>query len=371
MKERFFDQNLLNEIIDQAHNPPGGDKVMGNFYMAVVWMIDGQEELARLLEQVKRGRPEITDKHLVNLLFRSCQYLKLQNHDLSHRNYQDPKLWQEELHKIMSDSNQSSLLEACLLTKSTTTTIYQRYAGPYAIMAHLFDGQAITVADLGCGGNYGLRGIDVGELFQSVEDKTPSQTFSQLLSRPINIEEGWAIDKEDPDANETKIWRLSCSLYPQELGLLPKIEEFEERIKGSRRIQFLQADLLRYDGLRPVVSDVVILSTVLYQLHRAEQMKFLKQAKQFLKPGGIIIVQDFAQKDPTNPTHLDFSESWFGREFTYRTFITQEQRDWKFAELLQWSNGRCEIVRAGLDFKDVFNPYLESSAKTALAHSTS
>lgn len=356
MLETNLDQGgLLNEIIDQAHNPPGGDPVLGAFYTATLQAIDGQQPFGKLVVRAKVNRPDITDKHFVNLLFRTFQFLRLGTGDLSYRAVEDVDWWSSELSGVASQNGQKGEFEDILKHRSTTTTIYQRYTGPYAIIAHFFDGKKVTVADLGCGGNYGLRGIDIGEKFQPIKDSTPNSTISKLLSQHINLTDGVSMDKDDPDIEETRLWRLACSFYPQELDQLPNIEEFEKRIKGSQRVRFVEADLLRYDGLRPIYSDVVILSTVLYQLHRAEQLKLLEQAKQFLNPNGILIVQDFAQKDPSHPTHLDFSESWFGREFTYRTFIASIQTNWRFLEGLRWDSGRCRTVGAGTDFAQIFN----------------
>lgn len=354
MTEKFFDQNLLNELVDNSHNPPGKDPVLGHFYKAVVQMVDENEPIAYLLDTVRRTRPNVTAKHLVNLLFRSYQHIQFRERDLSYRDFETTNQWHQELTRIHKDSRLNELFARLLMNKSTTTTIYQRYAGPYIVISYLLNGNPVSITDLGCGGNYGLRGIDINEPFKPIYDETPKQVISQSLQKEINLKSGIAIDKEDPDEEEVKQWRMACGFYPQELDQLPTIEDFERRIRRSSRVEFMKVDLLASDKLPIIATDVIILSTILYQLRRPEQVFLLNRAKQFLNPNGILIVQDFAEKDPEESTHLDFNESWFGRKFTYRTFLASARTSWEFLELLQWDNGRCNAVRPGQDFREVF-----------------
>lgn len=358
MAETAFDRNLYEELVDQGLHPPGADPSLGSFYRAVILMIDDGDLLGRMLGQAKQQRTDITDKHWVNLLFRSIQYIKMQQGDYSYRKFEDPQDWRSELAAITADDQMRTALDYSLRRRTTTTTIYQRYAGPYATIANLFDGTPTSIADLGCGGNHGLRGIELHETFVTPEDHTPTAMVSRLLAQPINLERGLAIDKEDPDDEEVKCWRLACSFYPKELDQLPNTIAFESKIRGSQRVQFLQLDLLTspFNSAFPGTMDITILSTILYQLQRPAQLLLIEKAKTLLKSDGILIVQDFAEKDPDNPSHLRFNESWFGRESGYRTFLVGERTNWKFLELLQWDSGRCKTVRPGQDFSEVFQP---------------
>lgn len=370
--------SLYNELVNQSDNPPGNDPVLGSYYQAIVIGIDQTTPIAGFLKGVQDKRPGLTDKHFVNLLYRTYQYRKLEAQDLSFRTFDTPEKWQPELARILADEESRKTWENLLLTKSTTTTIYQRYAGSYAVISHIFDGKPVSVADLGCGGNYALRGIELKEPFKPITDETPNQVLHKMLSQVINLERGLAIDKENPDDERVRKWRLACGFYPQELDELPSIVAFEDRIrKESRRVQFLPADLVSFNWLPSSVVDVSILSTVLYQLCKDEQVKLIEQAKGLLKPSGILIVQDFAAKNPEFPNTLTFNESWSGRKFGYRTFLACAETDWQFREALQWMGGRCTTVRAGEDFDEIFvRTPLHSKAysrafNAALAHSTS
>lgn len=373
MTEIIPDQGLLNELIDQAHNPPGQDPVLGAFYAATIRAIDTQKPFGKLVTGVKTNRPDITDKHFVNLLFRTFQFQRFQTGNLNYRIMDDIEWWSLELDRIANTPEEELIFKDTLRQKTTTTTIYQRYAGPHAVLAYLLNGNSVTITDLGCGGNYGLRGMELREPFKPVTDQTPGRDVTKFLAQPINLLSGLAVDKEDPDDEEVRRWRLACNFYPKELDGIKTLQDFEQRIRGSRRIKFMQGDLLRMDFNPKHQSSAIILSTMLYQLQRQDQVRLLGKVRDWLEKDGILIVQDFAEKDSNNPTHLDFSESWFGRGFSYRTFIASEKTGWIFQEALQWDNGRCTSVRAGQDFEYVFSqsPQEVNSFSATLAHSTS
>ncbi|MBI2019089.1 hypothetical protein HYS95_00280 [Candidatus Daviesbacteria bacterium] len=350
-----IDRNFVDTLSDQAKNPPGNDPVLGSLYTVVLDMASNEGPMAETLRSVKRRRPDITNTHLVNLLPRTIQYMRLKEHDLLNvATFTTPEHWEAELSRVLYDEPTRQTWENLLVNKSTTTTVYQRSAGPYALIAYLYDGVPVSIADLGCGGNYTLRGMELRESFKAITDETPNQIVTRLISQRVNLRRGLGIDKENPDDREVRDWRLACR-YPEELREIPEIVRFEERLReGSRRVQFLQADLVSFDWLPRRIVDVVILSTILYQLKPEEQVILLTRAKSLLKPDGILAVQDFAAKDPQSPTTLRFDETWSGLKFGYRTFLSCRETDWTCQEALQWMGGRCNVVRAGEDFDEIF-----------------
>ncbi len=345
-----FDPNFLSELIDSAHNPPGNDPVLKSFYTAIVEMVE-EGNISGFLSKIKDSRKDTTYKHLVNLLYRSFQAIKFKQNDFSYRDFKDVHQWINELKSLISNQKTKSYFEKLLLTKSTTTTIYQRYAGPYGLVAYLFDGQDVRIADLGCGGNYGLRGIATFEPFKKIKDQTSGRLVNKMLAKKISLNQGIALDKEDPDSPEVKLWRLACSFYPKELGEVKQVLSFEERIKKTKAVKFLKIDLLTTKMLPQIKVNVAILSTILYQLNFEQQLLMIEQAKKVLSRDGLLIVQDFAAKNLANPKHLDFNESWFGKSFSYRTFISGPKTNFEFWEILRWDSGRCQMVKNGEDFE--------------------
>lgn len=361
MKDNF-DPNLLSELVDCAHNPPGADPVLAAFYSCLVDMVSNGEPMADILMNIKKRRPDITYKHLVNLIYRAFQAVKFNKNDLSYQTFLDTAGWRKELRKLYSDQKDRAYFEKLLRTKSTTTTIYQRYAGPYAIAAYFWDSKPVLLADLGCGGNYGLRGIEMGAPFKHIDDQTPGKIVQKLVNKKINLKAGLAVDKENPDDPKVSLWRMACSFYPQELPTINSVMKFERKIQQSSRVRFIQADLLSSQRLPAQSCDVVILSMILYQLNLNQQLSLIERSKRLLRRGGMMIVQDFAAKNLVNSHQLDFNESWFGQQFSFRTFVAGKRTNWFFWEIFQWNNGRCLSVRPGEDFTRIFK---KQSAKNS------
>ncbi|MDP3982986.1 MAG: hypothetical protein Q8Q65_02835, partial [bacterium] len=176
--ESSVDRNLYEVLDDQGLHPPGRDPSLGSFYRAVVQMINEGDNLAFILGEAQRHRLEITAEHMANLLFRSVQRIELGMGDTSYRFFEEPAQWRRELSKLTSDKQHRDALIYSLNHRTTSTTIYQRYAGPYAIIVHLFDGSPVSVVDLGCGGNFGLRGFELHEPLVPPNDNTPNQTVT-------------------------------------------------------------------------------------------------------------------------------------------------------------------------------------------------
>ncbi|MBI3443440.1 methyltransferase domain-containing protein [Candidatus Woesebacteria bacterium] len=342
---------ILTEFENQTQNPP--DPFIRDCYKAVLERYD-KEDIKTLFSQVISHR-EINPKHFVNLFFRGIQYIELTK--IRREDYPDclksPADWGKELELILS--TYKDVFREILLRKDTQTTIYQRYAGPKAILSALFPGKDLVIADFGCGGNYGLRGIELNEPFGEIEDHSKEKIVTQLIHKRLPVGKGLAIDKEEPDNPNAKSWRLSCSFYPSELGKLASILAFEDRLKEAKRTSFLQKDI-RYltaaylNGLTPSNSfDGVIISSVLYMMPD-QQNSVLESAKSLLKPNGIVIIQDFAEKIKDS-TKLNFDEDWFGRELPYRSFVASDLTGWEMKEIFKWTNGRCRKVIDGEDFE--------------------
>lgn len=350
-------------------NPPGKDKCMGAFYTALTDLVQSEDNgtINSFLQHVV-GQREFTPQHLTNLIFRVFQYIKLfkekdYGYPLNHNGHNQ---WKIEIPDLLE--KHGKLMTELLLTKDTTTTIYQRYAGTQAVINGFFPDKKLKVADFGCGGNYGLPGLIKGIPFKVISDETPDQILSVLINHKPDISEGLAIDKIDPQDPHEKAWRLACSFYPQELSQLADLMVFEASIADIPNVKFMQADLLSLNvdhfnngayTLPAGYFDAVVMNTLCYQLNPQEQERVLEIAKRSIKKGsGLVVVQDFAIKDSIIPGRLQFLESWFAEKDPYRTYVCGESTNWRFKEFLRWSSGRCLEVRAGEDFKELlYNKY--------------
>ena len=127
----------------------------------------------------------------------------------------------------------------------------------------------------------------------------------------------------------------------------------ENRLAASHQVRFLESDLLALPVGTPDLPihkfDAVVMNTVCYQMPQAQEN--VQAAEGLLKPHGLFIIQDFARKDPANPTRLNFGVNCHQQPFSYRTFAIGAPTNGEMKELLQWNDGRCQAVRPGEDYQ--------------------
>jgi len=348
-------KNLLRE---QSISPPGQDKCIGSCYEAIVSLMDTDVNVEGFFEDIYYERPSLTPSHTVNLLFRSIQHIQLNlKKDLAYLDFQSSEDWMPTLVDIF-DSEYVDVLKELLLTKDTVTTVFQRYAGPKAIISSYWNGDPVNIADFGCGSNVGLPGMEMNIPFQSISDGTPGQLMIAETGKPTNSEIGLAVDKQNPAESEVQLWSRACSYYPSELRSQNGNASLESGIKNGHSIVFLRADLLSFQAPHMIPKnefDAVILSTILYQRTVEDRSRIIDEAREVIKPKGIVIIQDFARKSSHDAASLEFNGAWGGGEFGYRTFISRKYPDPDMLEVFRWSDGRCREVLPGEDFDAVMH----------------
>ncbi len=348
---------VIRTFNDQSIKPPGNDPSIASFNASLVALCKSDFEISSFLADQYHMRANISPVHFVNLTFRAVQYIQLyveQGRDhLAYRYFDSPDQWIDRIQRVFGEHK--NVTTDILQNKDTVTTIYQRYAGPRSLIGRLFPDQKIRIADLGCGANHGLRGIDLNEPFGTIVDETPDSKFSQSLSLPVSIEDALAIDSENFESPDANAWYVACSFYPKELDNVAHVKELESRLKRSKRVRFMQTDLLEAGLPEPFFGhfNVVILSTMLYQHTPGNQQKILEEAVKATKRDGIVIVQDFAEKDSASAFGIKFTDSWFNG-YGYRTFVIRPKNPSEVLEVFRWSDGRCTQVKDGEDFEKVF-----------------
>ncbi|OGD86688.1 hypothetical protein A2164_02720 [Candidatus Curtissbacteria bacterium RBG_13_35_7] len=347
-------QDVIESFSQQAEVPPGNDLSIGTCYECLASTITEGSRRHNILSSIYKDRSTLTAPHFVNLFFRAIQYIQLfKEGNLCYSKFCTSEEWEPILERIFS-AEYSDTLREIMLTKDTATTIYHRYAGPKFIISAFRNGAEVKVADLGCGANYGLRGIEVDEPFHTIADNTPNHQFTQLLDNQVNLVEGLAIDKQNPVDPTVRNWFIACSFYPKELDTIDYVYELEKKLATrSSKVRFLQEDLL-FPSTAIAAShfDVVILSTLLYQYPEENRCTILAEAQRIIQPEGVIIIQDFAIKDPYNSHKLSFNTDWGKNQRGYRTFVMCPNSLKGLYEVLVWSDGRCHSVDRGQDYNE-------------------
>lgn len=336
---------FIEELQNQAKYPPGNDMVIRACYLSLINYLtqNSQQQFFELL----LSKRDFTPTHFANILFRAIQYMELfvfKNADYP-QGFTTTVDWDHEIEKIF-DEYLDMLIEI-LMTKDTTTTIYQRYAGVKFVVNSLYPNKNVSLVDLGCGGNLGLPGLKDNKEFEEIIDKTTGKSFTTTLNIPVQVNKIISIDKENPYEEAAINWRMACSYYPQELAKKTEVESHSEYKKDFYIMDATTSIPDEYD-IKKNEYDAVIMSTFLYQLSKSNIKKVLEFAKSLLNKNGVIIIQDFAIKENNKFKLLN---NWFSSQHPYATYILSENNKWEPMEILRWTNGRCKEVVEGRDYR--------------------
>lgn len=211
----------------------------------------------------------------------------------------------------------------------------------------------------------GVRKIAAADnMVEYEEDAVLTVKFNTGVASGLELGASISVDIAEMDDPETLLRIKSGSLNPKQQMKPSEIERYDtldmavpldiSKKEIIRRYtgDFASLDLEDFAAHSPVDHyNVVMISTILYQLTEAEKNSVLNNAKKIVKPDGLIVVQDFAKIDKTDKTRLRFYNNWY-RPYQYRTLVLDQKSDTpdEFLEILVWDSGRCEKVMLGRDF---------------------
>jgi len=361
---------LIAEYYAQSLRPPNGDPIIANFSSAMVQVMQNPD--ARAFEGgLIQERPEkITPSYRANLALRAFIAWYIQMDPVNPEIPETVEDWlpdieatvfhagprQDQYKEIMTTFNTESNVTAREIIKVLV---------PYAYRGR-FDGP-VDILDVGCSLNLGNKRlkkldrfpfdyIEYGTTLTPDKKKVPRLNVYPDLTSILNyaakqptINNIVGVDKSRP--NDRRWWPIAGSLYPSERKDALLAQRFNQLMNLGRvaGVNFVHGDFLDMNnGKLPGKHgqkkfDIVSLITMEYQ-HSAEeeQQIILENALRFLKPNGLIVVQDFANINPQNPLKLDFPDSWFNEPFLYKAMIFDPLEPEKgFQLFIQWINGRC------------------------------
>jgi SAM-dependent methyltransferase len=344
---------LIKETISQSKNHP--DKIIREYYLAVTEIYSKDKDFADFISIIENERDDIDKYHLVNLLFRSTQNIVLSEYSETDITKLNKGNWKRIYTNILKNNKHRETHMSHLLKRSTQTTVYQRYAGPKALMNLFFKGEPINVLDIGCGLNIGLPGIEQDQKFKNIKDKTKSKKFSKWLGQKTNFRNGISIDISDP--KKSYDWALSCSFYPSEMHEKKETEKVIKKLWRNTKTHFFQMDanlLSEVNKEKNIKFDVIIASTIFYQLTPEERERIFTEIHKILKPGGLLILNDFVYINKK----LSWKTNWFKRKKSSYKTVVLFNRDTKLSrpyEFVTWDNGRCREVFEGNDYNSIIN----------------
>ncbi|RJR26320.1 hypothetical protein C4561_05525 [candidate division WWE3 bacterium] len=349
-----INRKLIKEFQVQSKTHP--DKSIRAYYEALQKIAKESKNFNKFLSNVIKKRLDLNEKHLANLIYRSTQYIMLYHNGKRNLSDMESDDWVKEYTALLSDGALQELHYTQTISENTQTTKYQRYAGPKAALRAIFDSKSINVADLGCGLNIGLPGIELDFPYLKIKDNTGDNKITQLIKDQVFVKQGISVDIYDP--KEKLAWALACSFYPGELGSLEETESLIDFLWNKTRTSFYRYDAKNIARLwnekKLPLMDAVITSTFLYQLNDEERKKTFRNIGKILKQNGILIVNDFVEVDGS----LSWDVDWFEKgASSYRTVILVKNKKGfsRPYEFIVWKNARCREASAGRDFEKVIN----------------
>lgn len=304
------------------------------------------------------AHPDITFPVAFNLLLRAFQHDRMAHDESYPIGYEDKQAWKEGYEGLVGDGIRDGVLDTDLRQHLLSNKADRYKVVPlfYNLMKERF-GDNPSVLDIGCSQLHGGKKLVFRELlgpkhgpFNPLElvintrnglkvEKTISKAANLAIHETVSYGPSVGLDIRHADDVVTKQFAKACSFYPDELRYPAKVAEYEllESLDITHEtvpffnIDFSSnADVNQFRKETPLKSyDIIIFSTVLYQVTDEERTNMIVNAVNMLSDHGIIIIQDAPDKDHT-------------KKYKYITNIIDGYNVEKGEQpLLKWATGRC------------------------------
>ncbi|MEO7617425.1 MAG: class I SAM-dependent methyltransferase [Candidatus Saccharibacteria bacterium] len=368
---------IQNELVVQSQSPPAGDMRIAAFATAM-YQLSESEKFKTAIERLYIAKPNVYASYVITSLFKATQKQLLVQYPLTYPlEFKTAAVWEHAITKIFSDTIHFEEFCLDLENRTVQSNVSERYKAFKLVLMLMKDrlGEMPSVLDVGCSRNHGLKKLALNLPFQPLEIASPLRIkgstrigleshLNTLLRQDFGLSYGIGSDIVPIDMAEQASWVRNCSFYPGELLNTASVSEYDYLDNNEWDIvSFQQGDFVGkglfgdddYEG----VFDAITVSAFMYQLSDAERKQVRANLRRYLRPGGIIIYQDFAQQGYVN-SELDFEENWFSSHYPYRTLIEFEDKGEELFEVFRWQNGRCKRVMIGNDFYKVAEAGLSS-----------
>ncbi|NTU72652.1 hypothetical protein HGB07_00535 [Candidatus Roizmanbacteria bacterium] len=363
-QEEIFsnDESFISACEKRIQKPPNNDSRMALFFSALLELKKKDSRIHDLLSLVRLRRGElndsVTESHLCILFMRVVQYIKLYKEEVYENvNYADMLLTKDAWRDVIEDilANKYSLLFKLLTERKVSTNIPDRYAGIALILKILCPNKELNILDLGCsfhqGGKKMIQVSEGKDIFHTIIKPSLKKIIGNNHNKPLLIKQIVGIDKSSSQSKDELEWLLACSHYP---GNVHQIRQTRARIEilPNAKTPIINTTFQRLaEYFKENEFDIIVFSSVLYQLTKAQRIRTINLVSKLLKDDGIIFIQDTAHK---KGDALGFDDD-VGIPFSYRLFITGKLTNGSLWELLQFDSNRCAMVKEGKDLSKILS----------------
>jgi SAM-dependent methyltransferase len=368
------------EMEMQSKIPPKGDERIRAYSLANLEALVSMPAYRRIIQQAIEAKPDYPPSALANFTLRALQKPLIDRERSGYpRIFTTTAPWLEAI-ELVSDST-SKMHESYLYDvteRDLSSNIANRY-GSVKLVAQLMRSrfnERPSILDIGCSQNHGLKKLSMnskypfpdivagelkldaaGHVLGLVEEPEATALANQELHQPLRLHRTVGIDTVSIYDEDTRKFAFSCAHRPSELLDEAKVREYRMLDEEEKQhVKFVQGDFaaMDLDAIRKQAGvkrfDIVNFSTVLYQSTEPIRTIMLERAKQLLKPNGVILVQDFVEVEPQDPTRLNYYDNWFSQEYLYRTVMLDPAMSQDaFIELFRWDTSRCNQIVVSTD----------------------
>lgn len=374
---------VLSALEQQVKSPAGGDAKIPDFAIATAALLHEDGDLhGAVVEAVdyRRRKGDTNPYYFVNVLLRVVQKQLLRHADA----YQYPETfvrpddWYAAMKSLINrNSDDYDDFRIDLMGRDVQSNIRQRMSG-YVLAAALFPERfsgSLEVLDVGCSQNQGLKAFElpyqdievVGATYKRLVTSPRllhvlSERVNQLIADRSHAERKVGVDRVriwNSRGERDKLlqeWVRSCSFRPGELldRLLVAHYDLIDQNETATGTEFAVADFtqpkldLSSAGVFERSFGLVGTSAVKYHLTPKQRAAMFRNELRYVRPDGLIVVQDFASIRKNHPGELSYPKDIYSKSYQMGMFVYDPLvPHFGFREYWRWQTGRCTRIWLG------------------------
>lgn len=357
---------FFGEVETQINNPPGNDPYISAFGEAIMHeFFEGDRRFSGAVGEVLVARKDVPAPYVFNLILKYVQGYLMEVDPKYPYGYDNVSKWVEAIRDYIHDESFQNFTEN-LKQLDINSNVPDRYKGTRLVLTFFHEKlpEHPRILDIGCSQNLGLKRLMLGpaatwsptvlhtniETIQNMtdEERAENELWVRRTLRSFEHTPGPSVGIDIYNLNNPDVqkWARMCSFYPSELLDCSKLEEYDAMVRdlNFKNVDFFCGDItsLSKEQFESKVGDekfdVIIFSTMLYELTPEQREAAILNAKKFAHDKSLIIYQDFCE---VRRGKLVFYESLHKEKYRYRTIVEDMRNPGTLKEFIRWENGRC------------------------------
>jgi SAM-dependent methyltransferase len=367
-----LEQGFVEELERMSFQPPDGDKRVGAFCRATLALLDEEPKFDNIISDYLSFRTDLKPYDAVQILRSAIQKPLLKDPNFPYEYLKENK-WAKAITCLVNDEDKTDDLAYDLHHRNMQTNVVERYKSFKMILvglAHRLDPNP-KVMDVGCSLNFGLkqlalnrpfirvRGVRTGQDAEEIiADATLTRRANNLLLPRLALGASVGIDLIDIRDSHAYIWPRS-NFRPKDF-LSGMVDGFDKLASEPtpENVDFfcvdftnrsLMEELRTHKGYQERSFDLVTFSTIMYMETQSQRERMEEEAERWVKPDGIIAIQDFAYVPEDTPDEIEYYDRLNEHPYSYTTIVRDmADPNRRYHEIFSWNNGRNEKIQRAI-----------------------